>query len=362
MEEQITKQPLAYLKPAVQPLASASFSPTNLSQASVLSPVWDVNGNWTAVLARVPGGALPEEMVPTSVPWFVSESRWLDRSIPSVALPVGPTPRGRPAVPVIVPWDLSLQHVSNPIWRTGADDTERWRSVRQRGAAGATGLFWRAVTPSAGLHHHRIVLLTLLDLLKNDRDDNEITDAMRHDPTVVLAVLRIAHSLRLSHGVDIRSLHDALVALGRKQLYRWVLLMLFARKDSQIAMLEPQMLMAMHRASLMELVCQAAGGELAGLSEEAFLAGTVSLLDVVLLKSPAEIVAMISAGDATRDCVVREAGPLARALALARAIEESRFEAAGEIASALGLSPAALLGCQLSAMRWLCHVKEQSYL
>jgi len=88
----------------------------------------------------------------------------------------------------------------------------------------------------------------------------------------------------------------------------------------------------------------------------------VSLLDVVLLKSPAEIVAMISAGDATRDCVVREAGPLARVLALARAIEESRFEAAGEIAAALGLSPAALLGCQLSAMRWLCQVKEQSYL
>jgi EAL and modified HD-GYP domain-containing signal transduction protein len=112
----------------------------------------------------------------------------------------------------------------------------------------------------------------------------------------------------------------------------------------------------------MELVCEAAGGELAGLAEEAFLAGTVSLLDVVLLKSPAEIVAMISAGEATRDCVVREAGPLARALALARAIEESRFEAAGEIAAALGLSPVALLGCQLSAMRWLCQVKEQSYL
>jgi hypothetical protein len=49
-------------------------------------------------------------------------------------------------------------------------------------------------------------------------------------------------------------------------------------------------------------------------------------------------------------------------LALARAIEESRFEAAGEIAAALGLSPVALLGCQLSAMRWLCQVKEQSYL
>jgi EAL and modified HD-GYP domain-containing signal transduction protein len=178
---------------------------------------------------------------------------------------------------------------------------------------------------------------------------------------VVVAVLRLANALRGHSDSRLAGVREGVAAVGRKQLYRWVMLMLLASRDSVAGSLEPQMLMALHRARLMQEVCASAGPPLAELADEAFLVGTISLMQGVLKKSPAELVERVLAGDATRECMLASSGPLARPLALVKALEEERFEAAGEIASGLGVAPGLLLNCQQATMHWLSEVKEQCY-
>jgi len=348
-------------KPRVAGSPRQSDEIPNLSEVAILTPVWDAAGNWAAVLARVPGGSLRLVSDANALPWHVTESRWRDRGLPSVALPVGNARFDDQPAPVVLPWELSLHHVNTPVWRLGADNAERWRDMTTHGADAVCGLFWRSVHWTSSLHQYRMVLTRLLDLLSQDADENDIVEAVQRNPMVVMAVLRLANALRGRADSRLAGVREGVAAVGRKQLYRWVMLMLLASRDSVAGSLEPQMLMALHRARLMQEVCASAGPPLAELADEAFLVGTISLMQGVLKKSPAELVERVLAGDATRDCMLASRGPLARPLALVKALEEERFEAAGEIASGLGVAPGLLLNCQQATMHWLSEVKEQCY-
>jgi len=333
----------------------------NLSEVAILTPVWDAAGNWAAILARVPGGSLRLVSAVGDLPWHVTESRWRDRGLPSVALPVGGAMADDQPAPVVLPWNLSLRHVNTPVWRLGADNAERWRDMTSHGADAVCGLFWRSVEWKSSLHQYRMVLTRLLDLLSQDAEEDDIVEAIQRNPMVVMAVLRLANALRGHPEARVAHVRDGVAAVGRKQLYRWVMLMLLASRDSAVGSLEPQMLMALHRARLMQEVCASAGTPLAELADEAFLVGTVSLMQGVLKKSPVELAERVLAGEATRECLIASSGPLARPLALVKALEEERFEAAGEIASGLGVAPGLLLNCQQATMHWLSEVKEQCY-
>lgn len=332
----------------------------NLTPLPILTPVWGPEGDWKAILARTPRGELPARARSDAIPWFACESRYIADDVPAVALPVSSARRMiRPSV--VLPWSLRALNVGLPTWRAGTDDSVRLGEVSAGKADGLTGLFWRQPMPRAGMQHHRLVLMSLLDVLSQDRPDSEVIDVIRHDPNILFAMLKLAQSLKLSSGIKVSSVRDCLVVLGRKQLYRWVLLMLFSRNPGKAPLLDPQMMMAIYRSRMMELLCELAGGSLKVLAEEAFVAGVATMLELVLLKPPAEILGQIPTGEATRALVLSGDGPFRVVFRLVTSIEEADFEAAMEALEVLRLEPAAILDVQTEVMSWLADIKDGLY-
>jgi hypothetical protein len=332
----------------------------NLTPLPILAPVWGAQGDWKAILARVPRGELPMRERSGSIPWFACESRFIDADVPAVALPVGTGP-GILRPSVVLPWSLGKLDVGLPTWRADTNDGTRLGEVTAGPADGLTGLFWRLPMPRAGMQHHRLVLMSLLDVLTQDRPDNEVIDVIRHDPNILYAILKLAQSLQLSHGVKISTVRDCLVRLGRKQLYRWVLLMLFSRNPGKVPLLDPQMLMAIYRARMMELLCGLAGGSLKALADEAFVAGVLTMLELVLLKPAAELLGQIPTGEATRALILSGDGPLHGIFRVVASLEETDFEAGMHAIDALGLAPDAVMDLQIDVMSWLADLKDGLY-
>lgn len=196
----------------------------------------------------------------------------------------------------------------------------------------------------------RTLALRLLQLVSTDAPTPEIEEVLRHDPAMSFHLLRLVNSLSTG-GKRITSFAQAILILGRRQLRRWLNLMLFAaRKDDPRA----PMLMARvsTRAQTMELLARAAGLDKAG-QEAAFMVGMFSLLDALLGQPLAELLAPLNLGPDLEAALLRQEGELGRLLVAVLAAE-CRDAAALE-AGLAGFPVAAheLGALQLAALHWM---------
>ncbi len=199
-----------------------------------------------------------------------------------------------------------------------------------------------------------LVLLNLLGLVLGDAEIAEIEQAFKHDPNLTYNLLRLVNSVGSGVTQKINSLKHAIVVLGRRQLQRWLQLLLFTMHHrTSFQYPSPLMQLAATRGRLLEIL---AGREHTGdpdHQDRAFMAGIMSLLDVLLEMPLADIVAHLNLAEDVRLALLERRGALGRLLLLAERLEQGNFEATADL---LRQSPAmdlkALTEAQLEAMAW----------
>lgn len=194
-------------------------------------------------------------------------------------------------------------------------------------------------------------LLSLLALLARDADSQEIELLLKQDPALSYHLLRLVNSAAFALSTPIHNFGQAITLLGRRQLQRWLQLLLYARQqaDSPSNALLP---LAAVRGAQMEAICQLRGGD-RDQQDLAFLTGVFSLLDILLRMPMDDVVGMLHLDAAVGAALRQRSGALGAMLALT----ERPLVAESELC-AVGIDAEAYWRSLLQAYQWAIHVSR----
>ncbi|MDB5748547.1 MAG: hypothetical protein JWP72_3395 [Massilia sp.] len=175
----------------------------------------------------------------------------------------------------------------------------------------------RKITPS------ELVILRLLELINSDADNAVIETAVKRDALISLNLLRLVNSRAAGPEDRIESVAEALNKLGRKQLRRWLQILLYATPGKPVELASPLLQLATTRGKLLELMSlQVRPGDVVG-AERAFTVGIMSLADALFSMPMADILDNVELADDVRAALLGRCGDLGTMLDLVERLEKA---------------------------------------
>ena len=205
----------------------------------------------------------------------------------------------------------------------------------------------------------RLALLKLLLLVVKDSDVSEIENELKYQPGLSYNLLRMVNSAASGLPSTINSIKRAIMILGRKQLQRWVQILLYAAKQKGGSASDALMQTATLRGKLLEFIAIADRPHDKNHQDRAFMVGTLSLLDALLGIEMAELVSSLSIQKDMSEALLNRRGYLGRQLELIEAHEKGEFEKVSAMLSELGfLSISEFTKMELEAAAWANRISD----
>lgn len=203
----------------------------------------------------------------------------------------------------------------------------------------------------------RLKLLKLLTLIADDADTGALDAVFREEIKLSYSLLRLVNSAALSPGHPIASYNQAITLLGRRQLQRWLQLLVYSDPNNgQHA--NPLLQKAAARGRLIELLAARITPPLSteAVADTAFMIGTFSLLDVLLGMSMPEILRQLPMSEIAHQALVDHVGGLGELLAVIEAVDRHDLKQAPSRLAALGIDGDAFFEAQLEAYSWASKI------
>lgn len=204
----------------------------------------------------------------------------------------------------------------------------------------------------------RSLLLKLLSLVTRDAESAEIEALIKRDANLAYKLLRLVNSVAFMPGRHIESFSQALVLLGRRQLQRWLMLLLFARPPGS-EKANPLMPQAAMRANLLESIAKHRGMPRDDW-DHAFMIGMFSLLDSLFGQPLADVLAPLHLSDAVTQALLGGHGPFAPFLHAVRMGEGAPTAGLATALGDIGLSHEAWGASLFEAARWAVMVSKEA--
>ncbi|MBS0298513.1 MAG: HDOD domain-containing protein [Gammaproteobacteria bacterium] len=205
----------------------------------------------------------------------------------------------------------------------------------------------------------KLSLLKLLTLVMGDSDIEELEREFKHQPGLSYNLMRMVNSVASGLPQKINSIKHAIMILGRKQLQRWIQLLLYTANQSDDSMSNALMQTAATRGKLMELIATAERPHDKNHQERAFMVGILSLLDVLLGIEMQQIVDKLGIPDDMSQALLVREGRLGQELKLAEANEKGEVAAIQSLLTELGfLSLNELADIEIQAIAWANRIGE----
>jgi EAL and modified HD-GYP domain-containing signal transduction protein len=217
-----------------------------------------------------------------------------------------------------LPSALAMLTLPGPHLARNATDEVRAGECRKAGFTLFRGELPRVKDHDAGQGDgtSRKRLLALLGLLARDADSRELETLLKQDPALSFQLLKLVNSAAFApNSKPIHNFGQAINLLGRRQLQRWLQLLLYARQQTD-GPANPLLPLAALRAAQMESLCKLRDGD-RDEQDQAFLVGVFSLLDVLLAMPMAEIVSALNLDLDVVAALLDRSGELGDMLALA---------------------------------------------
>jgi len=249
---------------------------------------------------------------------------------------------------------MKLKPMGKQLLAEKVDSREQMEQCLKLGFTLFQGYYFAKPTIIAGkkLDHSQLSLMKLMGLLLGDADTAELEATLKPEPGLTVNLLRMTNSVGAGCSETITSLRHAITVLGRRQLQRWLQLLVFA-SGSQAGSTNPLLMMAATRGRLMELLAGELRSGDAAFSDQAFMVGIMSLMPALVGQPIADIVAPLGLSAPVRDALCEQAGALGQLLQVAEASEGGDLDLLGDRLAALpGLGPKALNRAQTQALQW----------
>ncbi|MER2583618.1 MAG: HDOD domain-containing protein, partial [Candidatus Competibacter sp.] len=199
----------------------------------------------------------------------------------------------------------------------------------------------------------RIGVLRLIKLVISDAEADELEQEFKHYPHLTYKLLRLVNSVAFGVATQIASLRHAITILGRRQLQRWLQLLLFTQRAEGAPPGQPLFALAATRGKLMELMMDSIAPGNRGQVDQAFMVGVLSLLDVLFGIPLPDLLVELNLADAVRSALLNGEGLLGRLLSIVRALEQNRFaDVIALLAELPRLSLSQVNQAQIQALGW----------
>ncbi|EEF26611.1 conserved hypothetical protein [Ricinus communis] len=202
----------------------------------------------------------------------------------------------------------------------------------------------------------RATLLKLLTLIADDADSAEIEMVFKREPELSFNLFRLVNSVSMGLKSKITTFNQAIMVLGRRQMQRWIQLMLYTRHQHGSDAPNPLLQQAAMRGRLMERFAGSLGWD-AGKQEQAFMAGIFSLLDTLLGMTMNEILVIIKLPDDVQSALLGQGGDLSEMLMLVERLQAG--DRSSSMPAFLSLSPEQFADCQFDALKWASGMGQE---
>ena len=204
----------------------------------------------------------------------------------------------------------------------------------------------------------RMKLLKLLGIVDRDGDTREIEAIFREEPKLSYNLLRLVNSVSVGARTKINNFAQAITILGRRQLQRWLQLLIYANNLSDSNAPNPLMQLAAYRGHLLELLSKSMNSTSQTNSDNAFMTGLFSLLDVLLNMSMGDILKELPLDDPVSRALNAplQDGKLGLLLSSVIAAGAGEVTEAAKILAELGITPEAHAAAQITALHWAARI------
>ncbi len=204
------------------------------------------------------------------------------------------------------------------------------------------------------LSHSQMALLRLLGMVLEDTDVAELEAVFKREPGLTMNLMRLTNSAATGVRVKVTSLRHAITLLGRRQLQRWLQLLMYTKpRPGTEPISSPLMQLAATRGKLMELLAGQIEPGRQEFEDQAFMVGIISLMPALMGVPMAEILNGISLGNTVREALEAQTGTLGKMLDLTEALEGNDGETCHDLTAKLpGLDADRVNTCHTQALIW----------
>jgi EAL and modified HD-GYP domain-containing signal transduction protein len=214
------------------------------------------------------------------------------------------------------------------------------------------------VSSGRTVHAHQLTYLRLLQALNNpNRSLDDLEDLVKHDAALCFRILRTVNSAGFGLRGTVTSIREALLLLGRDTVRRWASLWGLAGLNERAH--TELVLIATVRARFCEVIAETLRDEEIG--PQAFLAGLCSLLDAILERPMADVLAGLPVSSELKGALLGTdpGSALRKLLDCAAAYERGHWQRALDAAASLGIDHARLPLAYEDALHWSRELDRQ---
>lgn len=208
---------------------------------------------------------------------------------------------------------------------------------------------------TAGLAPRQKTLLRLITLIMGGGEIPEIQSCLQQDSALVKTLLDMVNTPAYGLQQPVESLHQAIMLLGRRQLQRWIQVLMYTETGRPVGFLSPALIQATARAHLMESLSTLSHPDQPVRAEAAFTTGILSVVDQLFHGGLRELLGQVQVDVAIRQALLERQGELGPGLRLATLVFPSGLDPIEEPAAllaTLGLDAAALDPLVQQAFAW----------
>ena len=212
------------------------------------------------------------------------------------------------------------------------------------------------------LNPSQLAMMQLLGLVLEDAEIPAMEKVLKHEPGLTMNLMRLTNSAATGARTKVTSMRHAITVLGRRQLLRWLQLLLFtnpAGGGNSVA--SPLLQLAATRGRMMELMAVKLQPGDHSFEDHAFMAGIMSLMPTLMSMPMEQILRTVNFGDDVREALESRGGKIGAMLNLVEALEGNDVALCRDLNEKIaGIDANTINACLSQALAWAGNIGKES--
>jgi len=207
----------------------------------------------------------------------------------------------------------------------------------------------------------QLTIVRLMAQVMSEAESIEIEHSIKQDASLSLTLLRLVNTAAVGASKRIDTIGQALTVLGRRQLQRWLQILLYAGPGAS-NVVSPLLHLATTRGKLLELMARRIKPADPNIADIAFTVGILSLTDALFGLPMSKILESLAVADEVKAALLSREGVYGDMLKLAECIEHVKDNCSqvGKLLEKLHLSSDEFNELELSAFQWSDKVSRSA--